>query len=242
MAGERVVSEDVHHRRPGRGFDPGRARRLYPDVSLGRSYFLPSHRVFYVTNQKCGCSTIKIYLTRVHTQDFAFDVEDIHRNRVVPSPRAIGWRVVREAMREGGFLFTFVRDPWDRLVSAYRDKMRRPRWRGEIGGVLGRADPTLPVSFPDFVQAIAMQDVQEMDPHWRPQHRNLMVDALSFDFIGRMEDFGRDFERLKALAGLPDAPIPHKNRSSRELDLPREPATLRRVEEIYARDYELFGY
>ena len=65
-------------------------------------------------------------------------------------------------------------------------------------------------------------------------------------FIGAVESLGADFERLRNLLGLPSAPMPRSNVSSRAADtledLRGDAAARRRVEQLYAEDFEFAGY
>ena len=65
-------------------------------------------------------------------------------------------------------------------------------------------------------------------------------------FVGALETLDADFERLRELVGLPPAPLPRSNVSSRPADtlegLRRDAATRRLVEQLYAEDFEFAGY
>ena len=47
------------------------------------------------------------------------------------------------------------------------------------------------VAFRDFVRYI--QNGHDRDPHWNVQTQRLMLDLISYDFIGRYETFADDF-------------------------------------------------
>ena len=83
-----------------------------------------------------------------------------------------------------------------------------------------------------------------MDPHWRPQHLNLMHGLVEYDLVGRLENFAGDLARVRELAGLPDVPIEVRNVVAKPSDrlVDGHPGLLRKVRTIYARDFELYGY
>jgi hypothetical protein len=84
-----------------------------------------------------------------------------------------------------------------------------------------------------------------MDPHWRPQHVNLMHPLVSYDHVGRLETFAADLEHIRAAAGLPHVPLEVRNTSrqaSSDSVFDGRPDLVRRVERIYATDFELYGY
>lgn len=71
-----------------------------------------------------------------------------------------------------------------------------------------------------------------------------MHDMVDHTFVGRLENFVQDLERLRGLASLPDVPIDHKNKKggAKEDLLDGRPDRARRIERLYARDFEAFGY
>jgi hypothetical protein len=84
-----------------------------------------------------------------------------------------------------------------------------------------------------------------MDPHWRPQHINVMTALIDYDHIGRIETFAGDLEVVRRGAGLPEVPVKARNvaRTGGRVDLFADrPDLAERVRAIYAKDYETFGY
>lgn len=102
------------------------------------------------------------------------------------------------------FKFSFVRNPWDRMVSEYKYRghpMRMPfkTW------LLRHLPP------PGFTDAYC---------HLIPQYE-FIYDAdgrLLADFVGRYESLQADFDRVCERLGIEKTPLPHENRS---LDAPR---------------------
>jgi len=135
---------------------------------------------------------------------------------------------------DDNFHFTFVRNPWSRLVSAYLNrivgrgveyrklmtKLSRGPWyrpdkrvlhgvRKRISGV-GWAERS-EVTFRQFVmREVAVASPVEMDPHWRPQHAFLGLHRL--DFIGRSERLAQDLRVLREKLGIREE-LPERNRS-----------------------------
>lgn len=144
-----------------------------------------------------------------------------------------GSRLLPPSVLRGRYTFAFVRNPWDRLVSAWADKVVRRDTYGLPDDV--RA------SFPLFVRWIAdTVDLATADRHIRHQH--VMVDRDIVDFVGRFETFSRDFDAVCRRLGLPPCEdrrnaSPH---DSYERYYDRELAAL--VGRLYAEDVEAFGY
>jgi hypothetical protein len=218
----------------------GLARRLQP---------LPDYRCIYVRNAKVATGTTLLWLHRIHTGDYDFTPKrSIHAEHELPRVADVGWEEVVRMLNGDAFRFSFVRDPVRRLESAYLSKVarlrRRPR-RAALQEILGLPkDPHEELTVEQFIAALEMQDPVRMDVHWRPQHLNLMHGLIEYDLVGRLETFAADVARIREATGMPDAPIEARNVSKRPAAglLDGRPDLLRRVADIYARDFELYGY
>jgi hypothetical protein len=222
-------------------------RDFFPGRERGKFVLLPEHNLVFVKNAKAGASTITLWLHRIHTGDYsAKPIRNIHANYAMPRSHELGWGRVARMLDGEAFRFGFVREPIRRCESAYLDKIERTtdeRWRDEVRRVLGLPAGG-PVGLDEFVDALESQDALEMDPHWRPQHLNLMHPLVELDFVGRLENFDADLARLRDMAGLPDAAVTVRNVTKRPSGgvLERRPDLLRRVRRVYAGDSELYGY
>jgi Sulfotransferase family len=217
---------------------------------------LPEYDCIYVRNAKVGTGTTLLWLHRAYTGDHGFvPVESIHAEHKLPSPEEVGWRHVVRMLNGGAFRFAFVRDPVRRVESAYLNKV--VRHRGPVGRqrftALQRAlglpeDPAQGLSFDQCIAALEMLAAQEplrMDPHWRHQHLNLMHPLIEYDLIGRLESFAEDLDQIRKRTGLPEVPIElWRNVSTRPTVglVDGRPHLLRKIRDIYARDFELYGY
>jgi hypothetical protein len=155
------------------------------------------------------------------------------------------------------FKFSFVRDPWDRVVSFYR-----------YFGYHHRYD------FNHFVKKILRGVLwQERYYFVRPQFEFLYnIDGSCLvNFVGRFETIDHDFNFVRGELGLPQVVLPHKNKSNYDpIAAPRGlrniwmklhenlfnknnpiPANYREyfneetieiVRSLYSRDISLFGY
>jgi len=142
------------------------------------------------------------------------------------------------------FRFGFVRNPLDRLLSCYAQKI--VYYERELGmpSLLWRYGDSFnkDMSFAEFVVAVSRIPDRISDIHFRSQHtffyhrKNLMV-----DFVGHFEQLEQDWNFLRDKLGLPE--LPHQNRSNhinyREAYEPELAAIAARR---YAKDIELFGY
>lgn len=207
---------------------------------------LPEYGVVYVKNPKAACSTVLLWLSRVHHRDDTLRPDNVHKEHDLPRPGDVGWRTTLDLLSGEGYRFTFVRDPLTRLESAYHDKIVRaaaPRWREPIQRILGvDSMPT----FAQFLSAIERQDpAVEMDPHWRPQHVNLMHPLVTYDRVGKVETFAESLTLIQRESGLPGAPAEIRNEQRRRRGpsvYDDRPDLVERARAVYALDLELYGY
>lgn len=149
-------------------------------------------------------------------------------------------------LRASHFSFSFVRNPFDRLVAAYNNK------------VLENEDVPLPMKsmglhhgmpFDAFVQIVCQANPETMDNHVRPQAEILLTEKKVVPkFVGRMEHIDDHWRRLRKrmkLEKLPLlGPLPQKNvRRENKTDIKayfRTTALIDIVLERYAIDFKRF--
>lgn len=224
-------------------------RRYFPRRNMGRYLRpVPEHGIIYVKNPKAGCSTIMVWLDRLHTGDYDVEFADVHKEHRLPAVRDVGRSTVARMLSGKAYRFSFVRHPLRRFESVYWDKMvHDSRWRQNAPAALELGlSPDTVVSFEQFLSIVEQQDpVSEMNPHWRPQHVNLLHPLVTYDHVGRLETFAADLEHIREAAGLPQVPFEVRNASRHtrtESVYDNRPDLVRRVERIYATDFELYGY
>lgn len=141
-----------------------------------------------------------------------------------------------------GFVFSFVRNPLDRLHSSYINKIVDVRDRGEDHNIFWNHDITLDMQFDEFVRRIIEIPDAKIDRHLRSQASCLWDGSqLITDFVGKFECMADDWAIVADQFGLPK--IPHKNKSSKsEAPTPYDKVTARLVAERYRQDIELFQY
>jgi hypothetical protein len=136
------------------------------------------------------------------------------------------------------FKFTFVRNPWDRLVSAYF-YLRRGHPISKIAAIVADSP-----DFTEFVKTRLRDPLVAADVHLRPQSSFLLDDGgrLTVDFLGRFESLERDFSTVARRLCL-ERTLPHRNTSAHP-DFRRcyDEESRAIVADFYRRDIELFGY
>jgi tetratricopeptide (TPR) repeat protein len=104
------------------------------------------------------------------------------------------------------FKFTILRNPLQRLVSAYLDKfVKHPYEYMEdfarklvvrIYDRLGiKSDPSNSITFTQFVEHIMETKDRELNDHWKPQ--SSFIGSIEFDFIGQFENLNQTIDVLQ---------------------------------------------
>lgn len=142
------------------------------------------------------------------------------------------------ALADGLLSFSFVRNPWDRMVSIHAHPDPDLLEQAAAQGLELRGLP-----FPTFLDRTAcLRHI-----HLLSQHRFILDSAGRplVDFIGRFENLANDFRKISTALGTP-GDLPHANASQARQHRDYRPcytlATRDLVARRYARDIELFGY
>lgn len=147
----------------------------------------------------------------------------------------------RQTFREY-FKFTFVRNPWDRVFSAYT-YLKRGGW-DENDAAWARKNLGHFETFTEFVEhGLRSRQVMEF-MHFIPQ-RDFICDwrgRLLVDYLGYFETIASDFKAICTRIGC-ESSLHHTNRSTEADYRAAYTATSRQiVGDIYARDIALLGY
>ena len=142
------------------------------------------------------------------------------------------------------FKFCFVRNPWDRLYSAYTFLKRGgmndmdARWARENLGDYS--------DFPSFVRSwVTVENIWSW-VHFKPQHYFICDDQLQqkIDFIGKFEVIAHDFDSIVQRIGISPRTLPHTNGTDNPGSYREhyDEETWQIVASVYGVDIELFGY
>jgi len=201
-------------------------------------------------------------------QGYSFKPFDEHRCIFVHVPKTAGVSISRELFGnlsgghtpiatyervfsrrdfESFFKFAFVRNPWDRLLSAYNflnsGGMSEGDRRWASRNLAGIAD------FSEFVTGHLRKKNILSSIHFVPQYRFLCwphSTEIRVDFVGKYESLNRDFLTVKAhIKSAPVGDLPHFNRGKsggRDYRQAYNRETRDIVADVYRQDIELFGY
>ncbi len=122
------------------------------------------------------------------------------------------------------FKFTFVRNPFEKIVSQYHYNRHK----------FGLKDST----FKEYVKA--WSEGQKISTY--PQLNLFYIDE-KLDFIGRFENLQEDFNTICDKIGIQQQQLPHKNKSKhKHYTEYYDDETREIVAQKYAKDIEYFGY
>jgi hypothetical protein len=113
--------------------------------------------------------------------------------------------------------------------------------------MVSKTGSTDEVDFAEFLDAVEQQTPMKMNPHWRVQTVHLLWGHISYDFVGRIEDFDADLDRLGAILDIDltrylDVRKKHETGARSVLHEYYTPQLQKRVYRIYESDFNAFGY
>lgn len=217
---------------------------------------LPHQQLIYVSVPKAASTTIRSILSEISTSCAPPDQRVVYKRRYsgLLSPSMAGLeRFYKLATSPATLRFTFVRNPYARLVSAWSDKFSRK--------LLRRGDPYVdlyldyaaasgeklvsfdPLPFPRFVQFVRDSIHCGWDPHWDLQAIRTSLPGLDIELTGRVESFEKDFGSVLQHAGRPSVKLRRLNKSGASAWTSHYTEELSRiVYRLYERDFDTFGY
>ena len=227
-----------------------RGRCIGPEHLRQHLRFRADGSYLYVNNAKAACSTIKFDLWHR-----AYARGEVHEkpsgNRVHLRDLSL-WGSIDDKLLDSAFIFTFVRNPFTRVLSSYFDKvaLRSTGTCRPPGKLLRKKfglSPTADLTFRDFLRLINRLPSAEDDLHWRPQVDNVFFDRLRFDYIGKVESYDRDianvFSRLFNDAKWTSPGwTPHATHAQDKLLEMYGAVETQLVLRKYARDFAAFNY
>ena len=198
---------------------------------LHRTFVFDREReVVYLNNPKVACTSIKESMFGKQP-----DINSLSENSTIE---------LSTEMKEY-YKFTFVRNPFKRLVSCFEDKCIQhpddPCWNYYLFSSIIRVR-----DFSRFVRRIFLLPDSFAEPHFAGQYR-LIYDkdnTCLADFVGKIENITTEYEPIRERFNF--LPLEHSNRAASKtgknwMDY-YTPFTARLVYWKYKKDFETFGY
>jgi hypothetical protein len=199
-------------------------------MNYNKKYLITKSKSYvYFRVPKCATRTILYYLHQ-HTQiEFGFP-----RYTKLNTGRNIRYDKSWDDLLK----FAFVRNPWERLVSAYIDKIQGDSL---LQGSQLKNYKKKYNTFNKMVQFIKSAKLEELNEHFNSQINLLPLNKL--DFIGKFENLQEDFNIICDKIKIPRQKLPHQNKSKhKHYTEYYDDETRAIVAEKYRKDIEYFGY
>lgn len=176
----------------------------------------------------------------------------VHARENVPLPSLVDLddQTQRTVLESSDFLrFTFVRNPYTRVMSAWNNKVMlcEPGYEKiylQIKGALPPHYGKSLITFREFIEYISTQcDLRTCNLHWRLQTEHLFLSALDFSFIGKIEQMADGLRRFQQHLGLSIASAgAARNVSHGSAESEYNQFLADKVYSLYHSDFEALGY
>lgn len=227
------------------------------------------YKLLYCQVPKAGCSNWKrtlMVLAGKASDTQSINHDDVHNGDSLKKLDSFTRKEIMHRLKTYTKVL-FVREPLERMVSAYRDKFENPNtyYHSLFGKLIiskYRVNPSRAalntgsgVTFKEFVQYLL--DVHRpvgMDIHWEQANQLCNPCLINYDFIGKFESMEEESNFLLRLAGAPpNLTLPSfkdRNPSDKRTSMQitekyfSQVSTLerQRVYDFYYMDYLMFNY
>lgn len=148
-------------------------------------------------------------------------------------------------LTKNNFIFSFVRNPYSRIYSAYKSKVILPL-ESHKKNIFFNHGISLGMDFETFVDIVCAIPDHKIDRHLRSQSWFLTFEGkLITNHIGRLESFEEDWENLLKPFGLSNPG--HNKNSTKKIGNPDITEVFsveirQKIQERYKSDFLLFNY
>jgi len=190
-------------------------------------FYIEDKKILYTSIPKTGCSTIKSSLiNNMISSNAKLTMERVHAKNNMTRIENIN---IFKGIIKDSYKFTFVRNPYTRILSAYLDKVKR--------GSYSYGNINKDISFVNFLQELD-NGLLFNNSHFIPQS---LFFIYKFDFIGKFENLEEDLKRIKGIEEIKTL-NPHKTNSSSKLEEYYCEESISLVKKIYKIDFDLLNY
>lgn len=204
-----------------------------------------------MTIPKVGCSTIKRTLQAFEGYGVTplNRLNDVHHGANGIHLGAYPANVSRLILESPHiFKFVMVRNPYERLYSAWKSKIASGDPDYEIlRRELKKKYRVEEVSFSVLVEAMAAKASPffEQDAHFMPQTTIALPHLVEYDFVGKMERFGIDFGHILDVIDAPNEVRcigAQRTNATKPGGYSYNSWSASQVERLFAKDFEVFHY
>jgi hypothetical protein len=228
-----------------------------PETNPAPAIQIEEHKLVYIPIPKVACTSLhamcvdllgfrlpegawKAGVFRGHALDKHIDTQLRDRSSI---------SVAQAAGLFGYWTFAATRNPFDRMVSCYSEKVcKTTEHKDFVGGLskhfirFGKFSAHMP--FAEFVDGVCSIPDRDADPHFRSQHSFLTGrnGRLIPDYLCDIQELNLLTEKIEQLRGVRIS-IPHFLKSDRgDWQSYYTDELIRKVAARYREDFRLFGY
>ena len=207
--------------------------------------------LIYMNNPKCACSTSKASLWKKIDQVNGTDTYHpslVHSQRAYTHLHEIKGDPKRLEKFGNSKVFSVVRNPYRRAVSAYLDKVTIEGRDHRVWAVLHKRYGLRPnltrreLPLADFMRLLLADEPGVFDPHFRPQHLNLFWGHMRWDNLIRLEAPDEFSSFLSEHEMSLETVDHHKTASRGQFEDHMDEETAQLVKKLYKDDFKYFGY
>lgn len=221
------------------------------------SFVCPARRYVYMETPKVACTKIKSVLWlidgrpirepwpgSVHERiDDRLSLLELDQQEMQNALAGLGW-----------FMFCFVRNPYSRLYSAFKNKVQSNhkdgrRIRQAICEKFNLPSNTRAeqIEFRAFAEVVCNSEDEQRNGHWRSQTELLLIKDINYSFVGRFENFVEDFEYVLGKIDAPASSFQNLHEKvnvshSEDWQHAYDDSLSQMVWEAYSQDFKTFGY
>ena len=181
------------------------------------TYYSQKYKAIYYEIPKCACSTLKFIIAYIENNKIEFynnnNIAQFYEStlkmgihyREINGLKSLANLNLKECefilKSEDFFHFTFVRNPYSRIFSAWADKIRQdePGYQVILKNIrltFGLEKKEI-ISFDAFVKWISLKEnVKTCNHHWRSMSSILIFDIFKSLKIYKLENFNNDIENF----------------------------------------------
>lgn len=200
------------------------------------------YKVIYFNTQKNANSTMKAQFVEVlgiaKTKNFP---KDIHHKYDFPTASLSDIK----SKYQDFLRFSILRNPWERLVSCYKNKIAQNSPTGPDYILKCSPDLYIGMPFEEFVKVVCKIPDPEADYHFCSQSYLMFYPDGYFpmNYLCNMENLAFHVEEIKSLTGIPFKPLPSLNSSKQSAyESFYTPELIEKVRQRYPLDIEFFKY
>lgn len=210
-------------------------------VLAPRYFCVNDAKMAYLSIPKNACTTLKFALAARGDEQKLSLIRDASKIHTEANSLFDSIVDVSDGLPDGYYSFTFVRNPFDRFLSFYKNKILLG-WDANMEDYMLANGFKHKMPMDECLKRIRDIDVFSMNEHFAPQSAFVFTDGVSnVDYIGRLENIKKDVKHLEKIANF-NFLLPKINVTSNQVDINVTDEVIELIRDIYSDDFKLLEY